>query len=219
MRNLSILTSVVFGFSTIEAHATITTFSDRDAFESALGSATVTEDSFDNNIPNAQSITFDSGVVSQNTSNLSSLENLVSEGRYRNGLSRSNPYASETNTWTFPSEIMGVGFDVNDAGPQGVQVTIDEGFGPQTFLLSTLIGGPNGWGPKGFVGFVSSNSFLKITFSAVSDGGDVYFFDNLVFASAEVSEVPLPAAFPLFVAGLACFGGLSWKREKSERKN
>lgn len=184
------------------AHAGVTTYDNLADFTAAIGAAPTTTDTFDNTIAPGPSITFDSGVVVEYSG--SSNQNGVVGGVYETFSDGDNPTLE---TWTFPTPIIGFGMDVfgvNRGDFDGVQVTINDGSGDETFLLHDIIfpsGGPSAG--DGFVGFTTMSSITSIVFTAVggfgSNSGDVWRADNLIFAQGDVApEVPVPAAALLF---------------------
>ncbi|MEM9838547.1 MAG: hypothetical protein AAF830_05265 [Pseudomonadota bacterium] len=187
-----------FGF----AHAGVTTYDNLADFTAAIGGAPTTSETFDNDIPSGDPLTFDSGVAV--TKGGTVFGNRVTGGRYETFTDGDNP---TTEIWTFPIPIIGFGMDVfsvNSSSFDGVQVTINDGSGDQTFVLFDILfpgGGPSNG--DGFVGFTTMSAITSVVFTGVGDGamnvGDIWSADNLVFAQGNVApEVPVPAAALLF---------------------
>lgn len=70
-----------------------------------------------------------------------------------------------------------------------------------------------------FAGIYKYIGFLDVSqayFASLGGTGSTDGFDLDAFSITEVSEVPLPAAFPLFLAGVAGVGGLARRRAKKD---
>ncbi|WP_282610078.1 hypothetical protein [Pelagibius sp. Alg239-R121] len=193
--------------------AAIMTFDDRNAFEAAVAGAALTEDPFDNPIPGAEQIALDSGIVSTNAPvsifpDDNSVVPFNAGGFYRNSVSHDTNLLADTITWDFPMPIIGFGFNLSYASPDGVQVTFDGGNGLESFLLHNVSGDVDLGGFVGFVGFVADTAFEAIAFSNDNVlSTDSFNIDNLVFAkaTADPAAVPLPTTVPLTLFGI---GGL-----------
>ena len=187
--------------------AAVTSFDDRPAFDGTLAGFGVTEDFFDDPIVAGDTIVFDSGVISVNSEpSLQASDNSVGSGVYQNTVALGG-IAPDEITWTFPEPVSAFGFDIFGVVPNGLQVTIDDGMGLQSFILADIIDGAG----DGFVGFFSDGSFSHVVFSTALVPTDGFALDNLAFASAP-SEVPVPAALPLMIAGL------TWLRYATKRQ-
>ena len=184
------------------SQAGIITYDNRADWQAALSSSIVV-DSFSNAIAEANTITFDSGVVSALVGgNPCCGDNSVSGGHLNMAVDGDGSVGALFNDWLFPHSIYAFGFDVVGVGAiTGVQVTIDDGSGASSYSLNAVAGGTNG-----FVGFVSdSGTFDEIRFSSVSNSNlDIYDVDNLAFT-------PAPATLALFGLGLV---GLGFSRRK-----
>ena len=186
-----IAAALALTISATASSAAVMTYTDRTLWETELNKlpgATFTDDPFDNDIAQAQSITFDSGVVSQSSGSFS---NSVSGGMYRGSVADFTSRESQV-TWTFPTAIQGFGADWVSTADGGVlQVTINDGTGSgdQVFNFGTLLGG-NG---TGFLGFVGTGDFTSVLFQdstlTPDNAGENYEADNLSFATV----IPLPA--------------------------
>ncbi len=191
--------------------AAIITFDDRNAFEAAVAGAPLLEDPFDNPIPGAEQITLDSGIVSTNAPvsvflDDNSVVPFDDGGYYRNSVNNSTNELADTITWDFPMPIIGFGFGLSEAAPDGVQVTFDGGDGLESFLLHDINGDVSSSGFIGFVGFVADTAFETIVFSNDNVlSTDSFNIDDLVFALAasDPTVVPLPTTLPLTLFGIA----------------
>lgn len=194
-----LLMGAVTFFMAETAFAAVVTFDSRSEFEAALSGLAVTEDNFDNPIPAGDTIILDSGIISENSEpSLQASDNSVSAGgRYGNTVALGG-IAPDEITWTFPVPVFALGFDVFGIVPNGLQISLNSGMGLQDFVLADITGGSG----EGFVGILSDGPFSQIVFSTALVPTDSFAIDNLTFASAP-SEVPLPAASLLMLAGLA----------------
>ena len=208
---------------TAGAHA-FQIFTDRTAWANAVAASPlagpVIDDPFDNHIVGADSITFDSGVVSTGTPASARFDNLVAGGQYSGGVrgnltSTSSALYYVTIAWGFPMPIFAFGADwVGAATHNGLTVTGDfDGAGDATISFNTALGGHPG---TGFLGVVGDAAFSTITFDGENlrpRTGELFDADNLSFAKA--MAVPEPAGIALFGVGLA---GLAWRRRRARRR-
>jgi len=193
---------LALAISATTVSAAVTAYTNRTAWETALG-ATPTVDQFVNVIDQAPSITFDSGVVSDNAGGKlnNATENRVFGGEYRNAVDGDGTVSSITNTWTFPSAIRGFGADWSEARQGSLQVTINDGFDDETFLIADTINTSTGR-TAGFLGFIGMGDFSRVVISDATNTQDIYRVDDLAFATV----IPLPAGLPLMAAGLLALG-------------
>lgn len=189
--------------------AAIMTFDDRSAFEAAVAGASLIEDAFENPIPGAEQVTFDSGVVSTNlpVSVFPDDNSVVPfngvDGIYRNSVNNSTNQLADLITWDFPMPVIGFGFELSAASPDGVEVTFNGGSGIESFLFYDLNSDVTS---GGFVGFVADTAFETIFFSNDNPiSTDSFNIDDLVFALAasDPTAVPLPTTLPLTLFGIA----------------
>ena len=203
----------VFTFSLFStAHAAVIAFDDSGDFTAALPAGVVTTvDTFDNDIAQDLSITLDSGVVSTASSLFNFPVNSVFGGVFEVGVDGDGNAAPETITLLFPTPIIGFGFDVEVANNiffQLLEITIDGGAGPETFLFSDFI---TTSGTESFAGFVADTAFTTAVFSNPVIVFNTIEIDNLIFAAAP-APIPLPAVIWLFLSGLAGIGIARWAR-------
>ena len=194
------------------AEAAVITYTDRTAWQTALtglGWSATPQEQFNTPIPNADSITFANGVVSQGSPTSAEFTNevgtVLGNGTYIGftGYGLSDVYNQIT--WTFPS-TRGFGADwVYDEGV--LQVTI----AGQIINFGTALGGSSG-----FLGFISDTPFTSAAFNQVGVTGTVGFrADNLSYAQfngGDPAVVPTPALLP----GLIGMGIAAWRKRKGE---
>ncbi len=180
-------------------------YTDRLAWEAAVASSAIrVTDAFLVDIPSAQSITFDSGIISTNSAPPTlpdaNNSNSVSSGRYRNGVGGAT--SSSVVSWTFPvanvmavgADWFGVGFDrlalVGDFGSENIQ----------HILVHNTIGSD-----VGFLGVVSSGFFSSIALSNSSGFPDNFSIENIYFAystESSISEPEVSVMIGMFFAAL-----------------
>ena len=181
------------------APITVTSLND---FNSAVGAAPVTTETFNNNIAGAVEITFDSGVVSTAAGgNLAVVgnDNTVFNGLFLGGLDGDGTSGPLTLTWTFPVPVIGFIADFGSTSLIGVTIPGSDVF----FDINTVMGG--GIGAFGLID--SLTPFSRIQFSIQnSPDFDIFAVDNLRFAAApSMAAVPEPGTLALFGLGLAGF--------------
>jgi hypothetical protein len=194
-----------------------TLFTNRAAWEAAITGSNITTDTFSNLIPSAQSITFDSGIVSTNSLDVilpnAFNNNSVSiiEPDVYNNATQAGPgnTASSTITWNFPSSVFAFGADFFSATSGRLTLSGDfDGTGSQTLTVFESIGGSDG-----FLGVVGQASFNSIVFGNNTTTVDSFSIDNASFASGNpTTDIPESNA----VVALALVGGsllLSKKRK------
>lgn len=201
--------------------AAIMTFDDRGAFEAAVAGAPLVEDTFDNPITGAEQITLDSGIVSTNAPvSVFPDDNSVvlfddAGGFYRNSVNNSTNQLADTITWDFPMPVIGFGFELSAAAPDGVQLTFDGGNGLESFLLYGI---NSDAGDGGFIGLVADTAFETIVFSNANLlSTDSFNIDDLVFAVTDRTAVPLPTTVPLTLFAIG--GLLFFARRKTSEEN
>jgi len=181
-------------------------YTDRTAWETALAGFAIVEDGFDNNIASAQSIVFDSGVVS--TGSIAPTNpsiNVVSGGSYNSNNDPDGSGGFPLTTWTFPDQIFAFGMDFIDAASNfGITVSGDfDGSGIVSFDIRSQLGRPG----DGFLGIIGAGLFDQIMFTPTPNeynSNEGYSIDNLAFVSP--IAVPVPAGIWLMLTGLGALG-------------
>ena len=132
--------------------------------------------------------------------------------------------AAQTAVQSFGLEGTFDGFGINDdevsTGNESLNVSFSPSveiisvflidlFSGETAVLSTSgnFAGSNANG--GFLQVILNATVATIDFSAIGSGSD------FAVAGFEVTPVPLPAALPLFAAGLGLIGLLGWRRKRA----
>lgn len=176
-----------------------TIYNDRTAWETAMGAALLTTDSFSNNIffP-TDPLTFDSGVVSK--ANRDTVQQNVHLGSISYTTFTVSTAPEPKMVWTFPGPITGFGADFELLGDFSLAGDFD-GTGEQSFNLRNSIDISSG-----FFGIIGSTPFTYITMRATTEKSDYMEIDDLAFGTASVAPVPLPASLPLVLLGLGALG-------------
>ncbi|TQV77932.1 PEP-CTERM sorting domain-containing protein [Denitrobaculum tricleocarpae] len=206
-----------FGLTAGVAQAAPIAVTDLDAFNSAIGGAAVTLDTFDTNNFGETSITFESGVVSTrvgvNSGFIPVLDNGVSGSRYRGNVHGGRFNLAEL-VWTFPVPVVGFIADFSDVGLP-IEATIS-GSG-QKFDIADVMGGRDG----SFGLLDSMAPFTEIRFS-MREGlpaSGYLFIDNLRFAAAPSAvSVSEPGTLAILATGLAGFALAGRRRRKMNRR-
>lgn len=194
---------------TLSSAQAYTLYTSRAAWQAAVDaiSGSVTTDTFSTNIPKAQTITLDSGIVSTNSfpPDISAIDfpfdnNAVIAGQYLNA---TGDTASATITWTFPGAVRAFGADFFRVDA-GLTLTGNfDGTGNQTFGVGSKIGARDG-----FFGVIGDIDFASIVFGNGGSSVDAFGIDNASFAvtpSQPPSSVPEPStvmALAVMVGGL-----------------
>ena len=162
-------------------------------------------ETFNADIPTADSITFPSGIVStKSSSGVPPTLNRVDEGDFDGFLLRDGV---RTITFDLPAPAFGFGGDFSGAGTALssliVTAALQDG-GMFTASISDQLGGGSG-----FFGLTSEQTFSSLTFSTEAGiptggtpiGGQVFSVDDVALA-----PIPLPAGLALLLGALG-FGG------------
>ncbi|MDX1734031.1 MAG: hypothetical protein R3228_06685, partial [Halioglobus sp.] len=184
MKTTSLIFAVIMvlgGNSPVRAD--VIEFRDASLWSGAVAGSTLINDTFSNDIASAPSITFDSGVVSANSGGVFCCgDNGVSAGEYRNALGEPGSTASLLNTWIFPEPIFALAFSIRGAAQNGLEIVLDG----ESFRIENSTGQV----PE-FFGYTSTSAISDVSFR--NPGRTVLFhIDEITFASAPVSSVPLP---------------------------
>lgn len=115
------------------------------------------------------------------------------------------PSAPGSFTWTLAQPANAFGFFAYDTDGENVTIAFDDG-SAQEFMIATAMGTGDNlfWGITGLGATITS-----VTITADDTPGFSYW-DNFVVGAA----VPVPAALPLFVSGLAVFGFVARRRAR-----
>ncbi|WP_375174517.1 VPLPA-CTERM sorting domain-containing protein [Pseudooceanicola sp.] len=211
--------TTVLGLMAGPALAVVVGFSDKASFDAAVASATgMSLEEFDvaYEAPNDNQ-QFASGLIV--TADFLSDSFRVQSYSGNNRL-EARVDGPKGHNWSFATGVNAFGFEIYNAGPDGrdvegeeLRITVDDGSGPQSFILSELAGGLNG-----YVGFIGAAPFQSVRFDAediATIGGkeirDRYQVDNVVMYDGVVlpktgAEVPIGATAPLLIGGLGVFG-------------
>lgn len=204
------------------AGASVIAYSSEAEFLAAIGSADATYlESFQSPYGGPRTYqAFDSGLIVTADQSSDSFR-VISDGGEIKLEARVD--GSNAHHWTFAAGVNAFGFQIFDAGSgsalaEEVQMTINDGSGPQTFVLSVLAGGQSG-----YVGFFADAPIQSVLIDAVPINGsnDRYLVDNVkMFAGATpVSTVPLGASGAFLVAGLGAIGALRRKARDAKQTN
>ncbi len=165
-------------------------FYDRVSWETAVTEDLIS-DNFVNSISPADSITFDSGVISSRSRSRDSNYVGSSSEAYLGSIT-----SSSTLTWVFPWKISAFGFDMISYNPGSLISGNFDGQGNVSFIPAV---GNNIF--NGFVGIIGASRFDTIVFSG-PNRADSFVVDNLSFSKAPA--IPEPAT--LLLMGLGLFG-------------
>jgi hypothetical protein len=192
-----------------------TVFFDRPSWEAALGAdaATLTLDSFDNDIASSTFVTFDSGVASKAIGgNLSAGWNAVSGGEARlsaDGLGVNGPLETR---WIFPTGVRALAFDFGSVSGFSSLVGDFDGTGIQAYFPAIEVAAP-----EGFFGIIGAAGFDTVSFLSAG-GNDNFSIDNLAFGGTvpPPAVVPLPASLPLLIGGVGAMVFLGRRRKAAQ---
>jgi hypothetical protein len=198
---------------TIGTTATINSI-DRAAFQTAVAGGTITGQNFDS-IANGTILTTPLGGVTFGASQGDPIvTNAFLPSTSPNGLGSTSLEAfgaDELATFTFANPITAFAIDVNTfASTNGAYTaTLNTG----DVVLSLFEAFP-GFTTGQFIGFVSDTPFSNVMIASTS--GFAYTLDTLQFGNAAgLTPVPIPAALPLFAAGLGIVTFLA-RRKKTK---
>ncbi len=194
--------------------ANFTVFTDRTAFEAAVGAGLTTEtfNSAGSDISfSGSSTTFgqltlsadDTAFPGNNKIDVTPIpgEVDVNGSTAVNFFTRANQNASVA----FDAPILAFGadfFNFNDDFLRTQVSILGDLLSPQATTDNTL----------SFFGVISDQAFSSVLFAGLDN--DVFGMDNVSFSSS-VSVVPLPAALPLMAGALAVMGLFGWRKKRS----
>ncbi len=203
----------------------VVVFTDRVAWEAAL-TGTLTTETFSTNMdPGAINMILDTGIITEQTGSASVApglphqavfaDNSIGSSVFAGFVNQDGPIGSEL-TWTMPGPISAFGADFYDLnGSPGLTVTADfDGTGLATISIGQLLGS------SGFFGIIGDAAFSSLIWRSNDGGGtgsgEAFRMDNFAFnAVLTPTPVPLPAAFPMLLVGLAGLGLVGRRRRRA----
>ncbi|MCP5120164.1 MAG: hypothetical protein GY953_55920 [bacterium] len=225
---LALVVALILPHTVLGTSIFVSTAFDRSGWEASVSG--VTTDTFSNDIANAASINFDTGINSTGFNPINTPNNLVDSsigvtGRY-SGTFRT---VNATNTgylsivWTFPNPVMAFAADFfSIGGSRQGSVQGDFGSGLESFDLRALFIADGGL-DQGFFGLVGTSPFSQITListAPVFAGNDAFTVDNASFATTAMPEpgtVVLTGAALIALLGRGLAGRVR-SRRKQQRK-
>lgn len=196
-------------FAPAAAHAAVINSVDRATFQAAVMGGSIDGEDFDG-LTNFSTLTSLNGV-----SYSASMGDVVVTDEYLTsttpqGIGSTSALATtgthffladETVTFVFDTAITAFAIDINTFADTDGAYTATLNTGDVVNSIFEVFGGQV---TGQFIGFVSDTAFTSLTIAAIT--GLPYTLDTLVWGDAadlNPSEVPLPAALPLFLIGLA----------------
>ncbi|MEM6934139.1 MAG: VPLPA-CTERM sorting domain-containing protein [Pseudomonadota bacterium] len=223
MRHLTIVAAILIASA---AQATPVTVMSLEEFNTAIGGASTSTETFDNEVPGGVSITFDDGTTSTlagGNLDFAEFDNLVTGGVFQGVVEGGGEIVGALLlTFDFGAPVIGFGADFTSGGNSdpalgpdndnsGVEFSVDGGV--TFFDLTDMLGAS-----EGFLGVVDLMApFQTVQFrnnsTNVTEGS--FGVDNLVLASSDTAAVPVPASALLLAAAL---GGLGVLRRRSSQQ-
>ncbi|MEM1331782.1 MAG: VPLPA-CTERM sorting domain-containing protein [Planctomycetota bacterium] len=215
MKPLTVIAAILVAFAAQAAPVTVTSLAE---FNTVIGGASTSTETFDNDIPGRVSITFDNGTTSTlsgGSLDFAASDNVVSGGMFQGTVDGGGSDGALLLTLDFGAPVIGFGADFTSGGNSdligednsAVEFSVDDGV---TFFDLTDVLGAS----EGFLGVLDPTApFQTVQFrsnsTSVDDGS--FGVDNLVLAS-DTAAVPVPASALLLAAA---FGGLGVLRRRS----
>ena len=190
----------VFLLMSASVNATIITFTDRAAFESALTSFII--DDLDDVLDGQYPLGLDRGDYSFTMSSYG-----CNSGPGQCGDNSSDGFVYPAYIWTYDSGFFNFNNLIYAFG-------LDYGHYPDSTATITLNGLTATTDSGGFFGFISSTAFSSVSYLSTSSGA---LFDNVTYSSTQStpSQVSLPATLSLLATGLV---GLLFRRKQKTLK-
>lgn len=199
---------------------TITSFTDRSAFESGYSSVVVEDFGDTYHFPISSGVlnssTNEAGIVPGQIVDGVTFSTEVGSGNFfnidccfgGNGTPFLDSVVGDNNlTVTFDTAQSGFGFDTYSAFMSEFDLTIN--FEGGSSVTESYAPG------TGFSGFSSdSNDIYSIVIDGTSSGFP-FAIDNFTFTDTAISAVPLPATLPMLLAGVMGFGVMSRRRKSA----
>lgn len=181
------------------ASAATTIFTDRTAFEAALGAFTVVD--FTGLSGSFDGATFDAGPFSLTGDSTGGFTDMTVGGGQVNANTCGVPVCGFDFGYTidFDAPIIGFGADYS---------SVNSGSGIEFDIGGGIFDGPTA--SNGFFGFISDTAFSSIT---VSGGNEVHQFDDVTFGA-----VPEPATWAFMIFGFGAIGGALRRNRKANVK-
>jgi len=193
--------------------ASFTIFTDRTAFETAVGGGLTTETfnsagsevSFGGSSTTFGQLTLSADATSTDYNRIDTPPVLGEVDG--NGTTAVNFFTKANNNAaiSFDAPVMAFGadfFNFNDDTLRTQISVLGELFSPEVTVDYSL----------SFFGVISDQAFSSVLFSGLEN--DVFGMDNVSFSSS-ISVVPLPAALPLMAGALAIMGFFGWRKKSS----
>lgn len=210
VRKLLLGVAILLGSATVPTQAATVTFDNRALFSAATDTTqTETFNSFLADVNLSGGVVVDTGLLSVTGPNFGFAlidaggDNItpVNGTAYVQGLGS----GGTSLTFSFASSITAFGVDlfaINDDAER-TRIIVDG----TTYFLPVVSGNL-----PSFFGLTSDIGFTSVQFLALI--GEDAGFDDVTFGSATASPVPIPAALPLFAAGLSAMGFMGWRRKR-----